>query len=54
MVKPQNQIDHIAVNGKWRRFLQDVRVYRGADVNSDHHLLVAKIKLKLRKVFNIK
>ena len=26
----------------------DVRVHRGADVGSDHHLLVAKIKLKLR------
>ena len=48
--KTTNQIDHIAVNGKWRRSLQDVRVYRGADVNSDHHLLVANIKLKLRKV----
>ena len=47
--KTSNQIDHIAVNGKWRRSLQDVRAYRGADVNSDHHLLVATIKLKLRK-----
>lgn len=46
--KTANQIDHIAVNGKWRRSLQDVRVYRRADVNSDHHLLVASIKLKLR------
>uniref|UniRef100_A0A3B1KAX6 Endonuclease/exonuclease/phosphatase domain-containing protein n=1 Tax=Astyanax mexicanus TaxID=7994 RepID=A0A3B1KAX6_ASTMX len=44
-----NQIDHILMNGKWRRSLQDVRVYRRADVNSDHYLLTAIIKLKLRK-----
>ena len=47
--KTSNQIDHIAVNGKWMRSLQDVRTYCGADVNSDHHLLVTSIKLKLRK-----
>ena len=45
-----NQIDHILINGKWRRSLQDVRVYRGADINSDHYLVTATIKLKLRKV----
>ena len=45
----QNQIDHIVINSKWRRSLQDVRVMRQADVGSDHNLLVAKIALKLRK-----
>ena len=45
-----NQIDHIIINGKWRKSLQDVRVYRGADANSDHFLVAATIKLKLRKV----
>jgi hypothetical protein len=44
-----NQIDHIIVNSKWRSSLSDVRVFRGADVYSDHHLLTAKITLKLRK-----
>ena len=43
-----NQIDHIITNRKWRRSLIDVRVCRGADVNSDHYLIKAKIKLKLR------
>ena len=42
------QIDHILISGKYRRSLQDVRVCRGADVNSDHHLVTATIKLKLR------
>jgi hypothetical protein len=44
-----NQIDHIIVNNKWRSSLTDVRVFRGADVYSDHHLLIADTRLKLRK-----
>lgn len=45
----ENQIDHVCIGKKFRRSLQDVRVKRGADVASDHHLLVARLKLKLRK-----
>lgn len=33
----------------WRRSLVDTRTYRGADVNSDHCLVVARLKLKLKK-----
>ena len=33
----------------FRRSLQDVRVKRGADVASDHHLVTARLKLKLRR-----
>ncbi|VDP77582.1 unnamed protein product [Schistosoma mattheei] len=29
--------------------MEDVRTKRGADIASDHHLLIAKIKLKLKK-----
>ena len=43
------QIDHIVVNGKWRRSLQDVKTRRLADVGSDHNLLIGKLALKLRK-----
>ena len=43
-----NQIDHFTINNKWRSSLQDVRSYRGADINSDHFLVIGKIKLKLR------
>ena len=42
-----SQIDDVIVNQKWRRSLQDVR--RGADVGSDHVLVVATLSLKLRK-----
>ncbi|VDP64481.1 unnamed protein product [Schistosoma curassoni] len=45
----QNQIDHICINKKFRRTIEDVRTKRGADKASDHHLLVAKMKLKLMK-----
>ncbi|KAK3548507.1 hypothetical protein QTP70_013356 [Hemibagrus guttatus] len=47
--KTRSQIDHIIINGKWRRSLQDVRVMRHADAGSDHNLVVAKLTLKLRK-----
>jgi len=46
----KNQIDHIVLNGTWRRSLLDVKVKRGADVGSDHHLVTANIKLKLRSI----
>jgi len=45
-----NQIDHIIINKKWRRSLLDVKVYRGANVSSDHYTLLAKLKLKLTAV----
>ncbi|CAM5112285.1 unnamed protein product [Natator depressus] len=48
--RDKNQIDHIMINGKWRHSLTDVKVRRGADVGSDHHLVTASIKLKLRSV----
>ena len=46
--RTESHIDHILVNGKWRRFLQDVK-RRLADVGSDHNLLIGKLALKLRK-----
>lgn len=44
--KTENQIDHITVSRKWRKSLLDVKVRRGADVASDHQLLVAIMKIK--------
>ncbi|VDO57054.1 unnamed protein product [Schistosoma margrebowiei] len=45
----ENQIDRICINKKFRRTMEDVRIRRGADVASDHHLIVANLKLKLEK-----
>ncbi|VDO57743.1 unnamed protein product [Schistosoma margrebowiei] len=33
--------------------MQDMRTKRGADIASDHHLLVARMKLKLRKYWTM-
>ena len=45
----ENQIDHVCIGRKSRRFLQEVCVKCGADVASDHHLLIAKLKFKLKR-----
>ena len=50
----RNQIDHIAVNGRFKRSVMDVRTFRAADVDSDHNLLVGTLKLKLAKVYKKK
>ena len=46
--RTENQIDHICISKKFRRSMQDVRVPRGADAASDHHLVLTKLKLKLK------
>ncbi|CAM5146020.1 unnamed protein product, partial [Natator depressus] len=50
--RDKNQINPIMINGKWQRSLTDVKVRRGADVGSDHHLVTASIKLELRIIKN--
>lgn len=45
-----NEIDYVCIHRRWRSALRDVRVFRGADVGSDHHLLVTSIRLKLKRV----
>lgn len=44
-----NQTDHILIHKKCKSSLQDVRVFRGADIGSDRFLLMTTLKLKLRK-----
>ena len=46
--KHRNQIDHVMIGRKRKKSLLDVRTYRGADIGSDHQLVLAKIKLKLK------
>ncbi|VDP55298.1 unnamed protein product [Heligmosomoides polygyrus] len=43
-----NEIDHICINRKWRTSVHDACVYRGADVGTDHYLVRATLKLKLK------
>jgi hypothetical protein len=47
--RDKNQTYHLMINGTWRRSLFDVKVKRGVDVWSDHHLVTANIKMKLRR-----
>ena len=49
--RTENQIDHVCISRKFRRSLEDVRVLRGVDISSDHHLLLAVMKLRL-KIFH--
>ena len=46
----RNEIDHILIAKHTRRCLEDVRTFRGADCYSNHQLVVAKFKLKLKTV----
>ena len=46
----QNQIDYILCSQRWRSSIQSAKTRLGADCVSDHELLIAKFKLKLKKV----
>ena len=48
----QNQIDSILCSQRWRRSIQSAKTRPGADCGSDHELLIAKFRLKLKKVVN--
>ena len=48
----ENQIDHICISCKFRRSWRDVPVMRGADVQSDHHLLMTTMRLGLKRFTN--
>jgi len=45
-----NEVDYVCISSRWRSYLNDVRTFRGADVASDHKLVVAKIRLRLKKM----
>ena len=47
--KTANQIDHVVINNKWRRSLNDVHTCRGANAGSHNYLVISRLKLCLRK-----
>ena len=49
-VQYQNQIDYILCSQRWRSSIQSAKTRPGADCGSDHELLIAKFRLKLKKV----
>ena len=48
--QPRNQIDYILCSQRWRSSIQSAKTRPGADCGSDHELLIAKFRLKLKKV----
>ena len=46
----RNQIDYILCSQRWRSSIQSVKTRPGADCGSDYELLIAKFRLKLKKV----
>ena len=45
-----NQADYILYSQRWRSSIQPAKTRLGADCGSDHELLIAKLRLKLKKV----
>ena len=45
-----NQIDYTLCSQRWRSSAQSAKIRPGADCSSDHELLIAKFRLKLKKV----
>ena len=46
----QNQIDYILCSQRWRSSTHSAKTRPGADCGSDHQLLIAKSRLKLKKL----
>ena len=46
----QNQFDYILCSQRWRSSIQSAKTWPGADCGSDHELLIAKFRLKLKRV----
>ena len=46
----QNHIGYILCSQRWRSSIQSAKTRPGAECGSDHELLIAKFRLKLRKV----
>ena len=46
----RNQIDYILCSQRWRSSIQSAKTRLGADYGSDHEFLIAKFRLKSKKV----
>ena len=45
-----DQIDYILCSQRWRSSIQSAKTSPGADCGSDHELLIAQFRLRLKKV----
>ena len=46
----RNQIDYILCSQRWRSSIQSAKIRPGAHCSSDHELLIAKFRLKFKKI----
>uniref|UniRef100_A0A803T6B3 Reverse transcriptase domain-containing protein n=1 Tax=Anolis carolinensis TaxID=28377 RepID=A0A803T6B3_ANOCA len=49
----RNQIDYIFCSQRWRTSIQSVKTRPGADCSSDYELLIAKFRIKLKRMGKI-
>lgn len=47
--RTKNLIDFIMISRKWMTSVQQCRSFQGADIDSDHSLVIANIKLRLKR-----
>ncbi len=48
------QLDHVCISSGWSKALLDVRVFRRADIGSDHHMLCASLRLDFTRIYRKK
>ena len=47
----QNQIYYVLCSRRWRSSIQSTKTIQGTDCKSDHELLIAKLRLNLKKTW---
>ena len=45
--KTHNQIDHVMIDRRWHSSVLDVQSFRGADCDTDHYPVIAKVRERL-------